>query len=262
MARKLSAGALVGLVRELSAVGDPGHVVVSGPPTLAETLRKELARGGDASAVRPGPLDGAAVVVHVLAAAPGDDDEATLKEAHRERVPVVAVLAGPALDDRVPYVLATDVVRTPAGAGFDVDAIARVVAAKLGEDGSALAARLPALRPAVVSGLIERFSRVNGVLGAAVFVPGADLPVMTLNQVRMVLRIAHAHGVEVGQERAPEVLATLGSGFALRAVTRQVLGLVPVAGWAVKGAVAYAGTKALGEAAARYFAQSATTKRP
>ena len=31
------------------------------------------------------------------------------------------------------------------------------------------------------------------------------------------------------------------------------LDLVPVAGWAVKGAVAYAGTKALGEAAVRYF---------
>jgi uncharacterized protein (DUF697 family) len=28
---------------------------------------------------------------------------------------------------------------------------------------------------------------------------------------------------------------------------------VPVAGWAVKGGVAYAGTKAVGEAAVRYF---------
>ena len=32
-----------------------------------------------------------------------------------------------------------------------------------------------------------------------------------------------------------------------------LLDLVPVAGWALKGAVAYAGTKAIGEAAVRYF---------
>jgi uncharacterized protein (DUF697 family) len=29
--------------------------------------------------------------------------------------------------------------------------------------------------------------------------------------------------------------------------------VIPVAGWAVKGSVAYTGTKALGEAAVRYF---------
>jgi uncharacterized protein (DUF697 family) len=37
-------------------------------------------------------------------------------------------------------------------------------------------------------------------------------------------------------------------------VARQLLGAVPVAGWLVKGGVAYAGTRALGEAAQRYFA--------
>jgi len=36
-------------------------------------------------------------------------------------------------------------------------------------------------------------------------------------------------------------------------VARELLDFVPVAGWAVKGAIAYAGTRALGEAAIRYF---------
>jgi hypothetical protein len=36
-----------------------------------------------------------------------------------------------------------------------------------------------------------------------------------------------------------------------------VLGAVPVAGWLVKGAIAYGGTKAIGEAAQRYFAAAA-----
>ena len=39
-----------------------------------------------------------------------------------------------------------------------------------------------------------------------------------------------------------------------RTVARQLLGAVPVAGWAVKGAVAYGGTRGVGEAAQRYFA--------
>ena len=116
------------------------------------------------------------------------------------------------------------------------------------------------LRDAVVEILVERFSRVNGTVGALVFVPGADMPVITLNQIRLVLRIAHAHGVGVGQERAPEVLAVLGSGFALRTLARQAVELVPFAGWAVKAGVAYGGTRAIGEAAKRYYEAEAASK--
>ena len=81
-----------------------------------------------------------------------------------------------------------------------------------------------------------------------------DFPVLTLNQIRLVLRLGAAHGVEIDQQRLPEVLATVAAGFGFRAVARQLLGAIPVAGWAVKGGVAYGGTRALGEAAMRYFA--------
>ena len=64
------------------------------------------------------------------------------------------------------------------------------------------------------------------------------------------LRLEQAYGLEIDlRERLPEIAATLGAGFGLRALARELLDLVPVAGWAVKGAVAYAGTRALGEAA-------------
>jgi uncharacterized protein (DUF697 family) len=36
-------------------------------------------------------------------------------------------------------------------------------------------------------------------------------------------------------------------------VARELLDFVPGPGWVLKGAVAYAGTRALGEAAIRYF---------
>lgn len=260
MAKKLNPGAVVGLVRELSASRDPGHLAVAGAAALTETLTRDLARGGDPGAVRVGTHHGAAVLIYVLAGPPSEEDLAALKEAHKARVPIVAVLAGPQLDDRVPYVLATDVVRTDAGAGFDVAEIARVVAGKLVEEGTRLAARLPVLRDAVVDILVERFSRANGTVGALVFIPGADMPVITLNQIRLVLRIAHAHGIGVGQERAPEVLAVLGAGFALRTLARQAVGLVPFAGWAVKAGVAYGGTRAIGEAAKRYYEEQAASE--
>jgi uncharacterized protein (DUF697 family) len=191
--------------------------------------------------------------VRVLAGAPTNEDEDALRAANRAGVPIVVVQTGGATFD-VPYVLATDVVAVPAGSGFPVEEIARVLAIRLGDSSLSLAARLSVLRQPVCEALIERFSRKNGLLGVAIFVPGADLPVLTLNQVRLVLRIAAAHGVELDQHRLPEVLGTIAAGFAFRTVARQALGLLPVAGWLVKGAVAYAGTRALGEAAVRYFA--------
>jgi uncharacterized protein (DUF697 family) len=48
-------------------------------------------------------------------------------------------------------------------------------------------------------------------------------------------------------------MGVVGVGFGFRAVARELLDFVPVAGWAVKGAIAYGGTKAVGEAAVRYF---------
>jgi uncharacterized protein (DUF697 family) len=117
-----------------------------------------------------------------------------------------------------------------------------------------LAARLPVLRRAVCDRIVASFARKNGILGAAVFVPGADLPVLALNQVRMLLLLDQAYGLEldpVTKARSAEILATVGAGLGLRAAARELLDFVPVAGWLVKGGVAYAGTRALGEAAIR-----------
>ena len=65
---------------------------------------------------------------------------------------------------------------------------------KLGENGTSLAARLPVLRPAVCRQLIAAASKRNALISAAIFIPGVDMPVLTLNQARLVLRIALAYG--------------------------------------------------------------------
>jgi uncharacterized protein (DUF697 family) len=177
-------------------------------------------------------------------------------------VPVVAVVPAAATTPKhVPYVLDENLVHLQGGAGFPVDEIAKRLARALGEEATPLAARLPVLREAVCAELIRKFSRQNGFLGMVVFVPGADLPVLTANQVRLVLRIADAHGFEIDRERLPEVLAVVASGFGFRALARKAIAYVPFVGWVVKGAVAYTATRALGEAAVRHFERRAPVTR-
>ena len=265
----LKPAALLGTLQELRAGASRDHsLVVAGAPELAGALRRELVRGGVAETVREqGPLVGAAALVVVLPARPDAEDEKLFREAARARIPIVVVATTSGTADaragvrQLPYVLEHNVIRVGGGTAFPVGEIARRLARALGEAGTPLAARLPVLRRAVCAELIRRFSRQNGLVATAVFVPGADLPVLTLNQVRLVLRIADAHGFEIDRERLPEVLGVIGSGIGFRAVARQAIGLVPVLGWAVKGAIAYSGTRALGEAAVRYFERRAPVTR-
>jgi uncharacterized protein (DUF697 family) len=254
-------GAVFGLLKELKETTDDPLLVTG---TLADQLARELVAGGDLTAVRTGGQpENVAALLYILGDDVTEDDERMLKLAHRGRVPTIVIAAGRRPPGRIPFVLATDIVRVEPGHGFPVDAIARAVANKLGEKATSLARRLPVLRPAVCEYLINSFSRKNALIGAAVFIPGVDLPVLTLNQIRMVLRISAAYGLDTDAQRAPELMATFGAAFGFRALARQLLNIVPVLGWIVKAGVAYAGTRAIGEAAIRYFeARTATQLQP
>src|ERR671917_1099603 len=112
--------------------------------------------------------------------------------------------------------------------------------------------RSPPFRRAVCEEIIRKNARQNAVIGALP-IPGADMPVMTANQARMVLNIAAAHGEELSLDRARELLGVLAAGFGLRALARQVVKLVPLGGWAAAAAIGYAGTVAMGRATMLYF---------
>jgi uncharacterized protein (DUF697 family) len=247
--------AVYGVLKELrGAAAAESRIAVGGAPALADVLRRELGRGAAPGAVGDDSLlAGVAALVYVLAGAVGEEDERRLDEASKARVPVVAVLTTSDEDGRVPNVLATDIVRVPPGKGFPLDEIAVALARRLEEAGVPVATRVPVLRRAVCEWLIAKASRQNAVVGVVVFIPGADFPAMTMNQLRLVLRIAAAHGFPIGRARLPEVLGVIGTGLGFRTFARQLLGAIPVAGWAVKGGVGYVGTKALGEAALRLF---------
>jgi len=120
-----------------------------------------------------------------------------------------------------------------------------------------LAQALPSIRRTYCDHVVLTNAAQNGVIGVVVIIPGADMPAMTANQIRMVLKIAHAYGEELTLDRALEILSVVGVGFVLRMVARQALDFVPGFGWAVKGAVGFSGTVALGQAAIAYFESGA-----
>jgi uncharacterized protein (DUF697 family) len=115
-----------------------------------------------------------------------------------------------------------------------------------------LAKGYPPFRRAVCEEIIRKNARQNAVVGALP-IPGADMPVMTANQARMVLNIAAAYGEELSLERARELLGVLAAGFGLRALSRQAVKLIPLGGWAAAAAIGYAGTVAMGRATVLYF---------
>jgi uncharacterized protein (DUF697 family) len=262
----LSPTSVWGVVKEMRpSEADMRPLLVGGAPEQARALYAALVEGADPDAVRDlsgktptaYDLEGANVLVWALAnAVPGEEDEQAVQLAARKRVGVVCVVVGGSPDDppAVPYVLDTDVIAYPAGAPLPLERIAERVADRAGETAHHLAARVPALREPVVDRIVRHFARQNGVLGVAIFIPGADFPVLTLNQIRMVLRLAAAHGEELDRERAFEVLSVIAAGLGFRTVARHLVGAVPGVGWAVKGGVAYGATLAVGEAAAAYFA--------
>ena len=230
-----------------------GAIVVDGAPSLVAVLARELRAGGEPAAVREGfdPRTGSVGTRSVAALVwIGEPDEEALRAAARDRVPIVAVTNA----ERVPYVLDTDLVRVGAGQGFPMEEIAAALARRLGDRAPSLAAALPQLREAVVDELIRSAARKNALLASGLVGPGAEMRVLTFSQVRLVMRIALAHGREIDRSRATEVLGVVGAGYGFRAVAREGLSLLPVAGWAVKGAIAFSGTMVVGEAARRVFA--------
>lgn len=117
----------------------------------------------------------------------------------------------------------------------------------------AFALAFPCVRRPLSLDSVNATSLQNAGIGAVLFIPGADMPVMTLNQAKMLLQIAAAYGKPMTGERVKELACVVGGAFACRAVARQAAGLVPALGWAVKAGVGYAGTLAMGKAAIEYF---------
>ena len=94
-------------------------------------------------------------------------------------------------------------------------------------------------------------------------IPLADFPILTSLQVSMVTALIYISGKKMGPKTAAEFIAALGTnigvGLVLRESARGLLKLFPVWGNAISGAIAGAGTYAIGRSAAAYFIDGSPT---
>ena len=93
----------------------------------------------------------------------------------------------------------------------------------------------------------------NALVGIATWIPGIDLPILTLNQLRLVFGIAIAGGRALDAGVLPELLGVAGAAYGWRRVARTLEGL-PVPAVVVRSGVAFAGTLAVGAAVRRRLA--------
>ncbi|MCL1890614.1 MAG: hypothetical protein FWG00_01055 [Coriobacteriia bacterium] len=170
--------------------------------------------------------------------------------------------------DQLPTVIPVPTVLVSAGKGVDkkvrlsegdfetvFDELASTVAKKLEKSRIALAQAYPFMRRAVALALTQKASLENGLVSAIAFVPGADMPVLTLNQMRLVSQIASLYGLPVGVARFKEMGAIVAGSFGARALVRAVVSRVNVAGFAVRMGVAYSATLGIGHAALELYSR-------
>jgi uncharacterized protein (DUF697 family) len=72
----------------------------------------------------------------------------------------------------------------------------------------------------------------------------------------MVLRIAAIYGWPMSTQHAKELTATIVGGATLRYLAQAAAKFIPGPGWVIAGAIASAGTWAIGQVAIQYFEHS------
>jgi len=150
----------------------------------------------------------------------------------------------------------------------EADRIRNLISEGLGERAMAFARSYPVFRPAVIARLISESSIANTqfsfvanipslipVIGGAMTV-GADMIVLTKNQMMMVYKIAASSGRPLDNQNAifREMIPVIGQGLVWRTVAREATAFLPfAAGTIPKMAISFTGTYALGRAAEYYY---------
>jgi uncharacterized protein (DUF697 family) len=125
-------------------------------------------------------------------------------------------------------------------AGRRLPALRETVAARLTRDAAATS-----LKIALASAVVDHVPVVGVVLGA--FASAGDTVAITAIQMMLLLHIEAAYGSDPDLQRMWRLLPVIGGGLGWRTVARELSGFIPVAGVAIKGAIAYAGTIVVGE---------------
>ena len=154
---------------------------------------------------------------------------------------------------------------------FDADEAERVrqrLSDRLDERAVAFGRHFAAMRPAIISRIITDASTGNAQFALIANIPalipvvggflsaGADMILLTKNQLMMVYKIAAASGRELDDHQAilKEMTPVVGAGFLWRTIAREAVSFLPLAAGTIpKVAIAFTGTFALGRAAELFY---------
>jgi uncharacterized protein (DUF697 family) len=259
----------------------PFRFLLCGDPALIAQMRGLLLSGHADDSI---PLDAAAcletispfaplvteaseVRVVIFLGHPGDREGANLEPLKTLKVPILALTLDPSgtpsgpttvpvhstVGDYVVNAITKDGLKgrvfthmVDASKGVEIAVGRRLpplreaVAAKLTRD-----AANNALKVALASALVDHIPVVGVVLGA--FASAGDMVAITGLQMMLLLHIEATYGKDPDVQRMWKLLPVIGGGFGWRTLARELVGFVPVAGVAIKGAIAYAGTIVVGE---------------
>ncbi len=251
--------------REVSAqTTQSAGITLAGDPRLVSLAHQQFSSGGTVPATWVGPVaelagpasaDGEAVVVFCAA----DQEEEARSALMRVKAAggVLVVDEGAEATGATTYLgrghSRVSFSDTPSGWHRVFEAVARAA----GRHVVALGRRYPVIREAAARQVVYRTAGQNALIALAFFVPGTDMPAMTLNQLKMVLSIAGIYGAEIDRERALELVGVVGLGFGFRKLARSFARSIPGIGWIIKAMTGYSATLALGMGAIRYFEKGA-----
>ena len=117
------------------------------------------------------------------------------------------------------------------------------------------AANFAFCREVATARLVSKVAARNALMGIADFIPGAGMPLMTMNQVNLGFDIAatYGHGLSIG--RAPEVIVIVAAGLVYRGAARVLMRIMPRLSILIKLGVAYGGTLVTGRMMATHFVE-------
>lgn len=112
----------------------------------------------------------------------------------------------------------------------------------------------PIMRNKVADNIINTCSFQNAAIGAISFIPGADMPLMTLNQARMILELAAIYNYPIDEDRIIEMVVLVISAFAMKMLSNYLTDNCKISKVVINGVFGFGGTQLLGNIAKSYFA--------
>lgn len=155
-----------------------------------------------------------------------------------------------------------------AGQAVDVNDLRTRIVEHAGNGTAALGRWYPGFRDAAATAIINETSRANAQFTLMTAVPsaipvigsfamaGADMIVLTKNQLLMAIKLAAVHGKPFGDKKAiiKDLMPVIGSGFIWRSLAREAIVFLPfAAGTIPRVAIAFAGTYTTGRAVDAYY---------